>query len=87
MTLTPKQIANIAKEILLSVQFIHSKDITHFNLSPSTILVLNSNPDKFFKNIPKVDSATEIDDVQSVSEKSSLYSMSEASNIHLINFC
>ena len=86
-SLTPKQVANIAKEILLSVQFIHSKDISHFNLNPNSILVLNNNPDKMFQNLPKVDSNQDIDDSRSCISKDSYISSADNSNIHLINFC
>ena len=51
-TLTAKDIAHIVKEILLSVQFIHSKDVSHLNLNPQNILILRNDPESFFKNVP-----------------------------------
>ena len=80
-SLSAKQVANIAKELLLSIQYIHSKDIIHLNLNPCNILVLRSDPESFFNNDPIEDSSDDDDE----SSNHSVGVMK--SNILLSNFC
>ena len=84
-SLTAVQIAYIAKELLLAIQFIHSKDIVHLDLSPENILVQRSRPEQFFNKQPISASRSDIDD--SLSEFEDDLQDSDKSNILLINFC
>ena len=74
-SLSSKQIANIAKELLFSIQYIHSKDIVHMNLNLSNVLILRNDPESFFNNDP-------IDETSDDGENQTL-----SSNILFINFC
>lgn len=77
--LSAKQVANIAKELLMSIQYIHSKEILHMNLNPSNILILRSDPESFFNNDP-------IESTDEAGEESKELE-SEKSNILIFNFC
>ena len=96
-SLSAKQIAHIAKAILLAVQFIHSKDVVHFNINPANILILRNDPENFFNNVPidgsrgDLDVAEESNTNDGMSEiegaSSGSLHQTDKSNILLINFC
>ena len=77
-TLSTKQIANVAKEVLFALQFIHSKDVVHLNLNPSCILIPRANPEDFFNGVPVEEEAVERGDEGDEGEKV---------NVFLFNFC
>jgi len=95
-SLSAKQIAHIAKAILLAVQFIHSKDVVHFNINPSNTLILRNDPENFFNNVPidgsrgDLDVAEESNTNDGMSEvegaSSGSLHQTDKSNILLINF-
>ena len=59
-SLSAKQVANISKELLMSLQYIRSKEIVHLNLNPSNILILRNDPESFFNNDPIEDSSSDV---------------------------
>lgn len=50
----------LVKEILLAVQFIHSKGIVHLNLDPSNILILTNGLDDFFQTIQDIEGISKV---------------------------
>jgi len=81
-TLSVRQIANVAKEILMGLQFIHSKDVVHLNLNPSNILVPRQNPEDFFNGL-----SVDEEHVDRVEEEMEAGSVKERTNVLLVNFC
>ena len=77
--LSVKQIAQLVKELLMCLQYMHSKDIVHLNLNPQNILVLAENAEEFFISIEK--------EFGSKSENESAIGLDVQSKILLINFC
>lgn len=53
--LSTEFIASITKELLLAIQYSHSKDIVHLNLNLKNILILSQNIKNICKTINIVD--------------------------------
>ena len=58
--LSVNQICILAKEILLAIQFIHSKDIVHLNLDPSNILILTKGLEDFFQTFEDIEGISKV---------------------------